>query len=64
MFHFSNFAQKIKYEQRQLQKVSVTLPEFYLFVLCLFLVLGESYFKAAKVRLDEYFDFLLSLSKN
>ena len=42
MFIFANFIQKINFERSQFQMVAVALPEFYLFVLSLLRVLGES----------------------
>ena len=52
MLIFSNFVQRINFEQSEFQKVCVALAEFYLFQLLLLWVLGESCFTASKVLLE------------
>lgn len=55
MFSFAIFVQRINFEQLQLHKVGVALAEFESFQLLLLRAFGESFFKAPKVLLEEFF---------
>ena len=55
MFSFAIFVQRIDFEQLQFHKVGVALAEFESFQLILLRAFGESFFKAPKVLLEEFF---------
>ena len=55
MFIFTNFVQKVDFERTQIQKLSVPLAKFYLFLLYSSLVSWKSSFNAPKVLLNKYF---------
>ena len=55
MFIFTNFVQKVDFERTQIQKLSVPLAKFYLFLLNSSLVSWKSSFNAPKVLLNKYF---------
>ena len=55
MFIFANFLQTIDLEQSNSQRLGMTLPEFCLFESHALPKLGESWFKAPNIFLDEHF---------